>query len=109
LKSEDWVYCQTVLPKVSRTFALNIQVLKGDLHRAVLIAYLWCRIIDTVEDAPKFPAEQKVDALRTFAHLYDRDHLDPLAFTNWSHALQAVDGASSELDLLSNSHRVARC
>ena len=47
----DWEYCQKTLPKVSRTFALNISVLTGELHRSVLTAYLFCRIIDTIEDA----------------------------------------------------------
>ncbi|MBT5375365.1 MAG: squalene/phytoene synthase family protein, partial [Nitrospinaceae bacterium] len=48
---DDWTYCVKTLPKVSRTFALNISVLKGDLHRSILVAYLFCRIVDTVEDA----------------------------------------------------------
>ena len=39
-----------VLPAVSRTFALSIRVLPGTLGRAVLTAYLLCRIADTVED-----------------------------------------------------------
>src|SRR5919107_656694 len=47
-----------VLPAVSRTFALSIRVLPGDLRRAVLSAYLICRIADTIEDAPAVPAER---------------------------------------------------
>ncbi|MCA0375203.1 MAG: phytoene/squalene synthase family protein [Gemmatimonadetes bacterium] len=45
-------FCQTILPAVSRTFALGIKVLPGALGQAVLDAYLLCRIADTVEDAP---------------------------------------------------------
>ena len=48
---DDWTYCQQTLPKVSRTFALNIKTLQGEQHRSVLIAYLFCRTVDTVEDA----------------------------------------------------------
>ena len=59
----DWNYCQEILPKVSRTFALNICCLKNDLHKAVLSAYLFCRVIDTVEDAPKLDASKKIDLL----------------------------------------------
>src|SRR5215204_6417219 len=48
-----------ILPAVSRTFALSIRVLPGDLGRAVLSAYLLCRIADTVEDEPTLPAVKK--------------------------------------------------
>ena len=43
-------FCVEILPRVSRTFAINIRVLSGDLYKAVLCAYLFCRIVDTIED-----------------------------------------------------------
>jgi len=52
-------FCEAILPEVSRTFALGIRVLPGDLGRAVLTAYLICRIADTVEDAPGMSPEAK--------------------------------------------------
>jgi farnesyl-diphosphate farnesyltransferase len=52
-------FCEAILPEVSRTFALGIRVLPGDLGRAVLTAYLICRIADTVEDAPNMTPEAK--------------------------------------------------
>jgi farnesyl-diphosphate farnesyltransferase len=45
-------FCALVLPAVSRTFAIGIRALPGQLGTAVLTAYLICRIADTVEDAP---------------------------------------------------------
>ena len=65
----DWNYCVETLPKVSRTFALNISVLKGDLHKSILVAYLFCRTIDTVEDASKLDVANKVRLLLDFASL----------------------------------------
>ena len=56
-------FCQEILPEVSRTFALSIRVLPGDLGRAVLAAYLLCRIADTVEDEPRLGAEEKAALL----------------------------------------------
>ena len=47
---------RSILPAVSRTFALSIRVLPGELGRAVLTAYLLCRIADTLEDEPVLPA-----------------------------------------------------
>ena len=43
-------FCREILPAASRTFALSIRALPGTLGRAVLAAYLICRIADTVED-----------------------------------------------------------
>ena len=56
-------FCLDILPEVSRTFALSIRVLPGDLGRAVLAAYLLCRIADTVEDEPRLAAEEKAALL----------------------------------------------
>ncbi len=66
-----------ILPDVSRTFAISIRFLPGDLGRAVLTAYLLCRIADTIEDdnstAPTERAELLEEFLRT---LVDRDAAD---------------------------------
>jgi farnesyl-diphosphate farnesyltransferase len=59
-------FCREILPAVSRTFALSIRLLPGDLGAAVRCAYLICRIADTVEDEPHLPAPEKallLDAL----------------------------------------------
>lgn len=59
-------FCELILPSVSRTFAIGIRALPGPLGRAVLTAYLICRIADTVEDAPGIAPADKgalLDAL----------------------------------------------
>jgi farnesyl-diphosphate farnesyltransferase len=61
-----------MLPAVSRTFALSIRVLPGALGQAVLVAYLLCRIADTIEDEPTLSAERKAALLDLFLEcLYD--------------------------------------
>lgn len=50
MKEQASSFCRTQLPRVSRTFALNIPLLPGPLDLAVTVAYLLCRIADTVED-----------------------------------------------------------
>jgi farnesyl-diphosphate farnesyltransferase len=59
----DAAFCLEILPRVSRTFAINIGFLSGDLHRAVLCGYLFCRMIDTVEDSTALLPEEKVEIL----------------------------------------------
>ena len=45
-------FCGRFLPNVSRTFALTIPVLRGSVRDEVGLAYLLCRIVDTIEDHP---------------------------------------------------------
>jgi phytoene/squalene synthetase len=49
--SEDRAWCDGVLPRVSRTFALNIRLLAGTFREAVSIGYLLCRAADAIEDS----------------------------------------------------------
>ena len=64
-------FAREVLPAVSRTFALSIRVLPGELGRAVLTAYLLCRIADTLEDEPTLPAEAKAGLLDALQQCFD--------------------------------------
>ncbi len=64
-------FCQEILPQVSRTFALSIRFLPGYLGRAILCAYLLCRIADTLEDDPIASGERKVLLLDRFLECFD--------------------------------------
>ncbi len=59
LSHSDEAYQKSILPGVSRTFALTIPQLPTGLERAVTNAYLLCRIADTIEDDAALTAEQK--------------------------------------------------
>lgn len=64
-------FAREILPAVSRTFALSIRVLPGALGRAVLAAYLLCRIADTLEDEPTLDAAGKAALLDALASCFD--------------------------------------
>ncbi len=102
----DWNYCVTVLPKVSRTFALNISVLKGDLHKSILVAYLFCRAIDTVEDACKLDSSQKIKLLLDFASILKDTKNRSVTLDKWINHTSVVDGSPEDIDLLKNIQRV---
>jgi farnesyl-diphosphate farnesyltransferase len=72
-------FCREVLPAVSRTFAVSIRLLPGDLGAAVQCAYLICRIADTVEDEPNVAAARKAELLDSLAACFD-DAGAPAAF-----------------------------
>jgi len=103
---DDWNYCVTTLPKVSRTFALNISVLKGDLHKSILVAYLFCRTIDTVEDACQLEASHKIKLLLHFASILKDTKNNSAALDQWITNTSVVDGSPADIDLLKNTRRV---
>ncbi len=59
-----WV--AATLPRVSRTFALCIRLLPQALEHPVAVAYLLCRIADTVEDSAYLSATEKSTLLSEF-------------------------------------------
>jgi farnesyl-diphosphate farnesyltransferase len=105
----DWDYCEEILPRVSRTFALNIGELEGETYRAVLLGYLLFRIADTFEDNSHQSEAEKIEALLTFAEIFKggkslEERLrwyEPLKY-RW-----AED--SPEKDLVEHGDRVLRC
>jgi farnesyl-diphosphate farnesyltransferase len=72
---DPWGYSAFMLSQVSRTFALNIKVLPTPLRKRVLLAYLFCRMADTLEDDPDMTGQQKADLLAGFANLFKSDSL----------------------------------
>ena len=79
--ARDWAWCETMLPQVSRTFALCIRLLPGDVRWPVLLSYLLCRIADTIEDAPELDSAARQRLLGLFAGSLDDPAADlsPLA------------------------------
>ena len=95
-------FCAAVLPRVSRTFALSIRVLPGELGRSVLAAYLVCRIADTVEDAPALDAPAKAALLDGLMAALD----DASAADAYPHRAAAVTGNDAHVELVRNADRV---
>jgi farnesyl-diphosphate farnesyltransferase len=101
----DQRYCREVLPHVSRTFALNIRLLHGDLGDAVRIGYLMCRAADALEDSwPGTAAdiEARFDAMLA-AIAGDADAAERIA-----REARAVAGGREDLRLVAHYPRVWR-
>jgi len=73
----DRDFCAAMLPRVSRTFAACIGLLPQPVQHRVLVAYLLCRIADTVEDCARMPAERKRTLLASFRASLDEGGADP--------------------------------
>ncbi len=59
-------FARRVIGRVSRTFAIGIELLPGDLGKAVLVGYLLCRIADTIEDDGSASAARRQELLAFF-------------------------------------------
>jgi farnesyl-diphosphate farnesyltransferase len=64
-------YTRAILPRVSRTFALGVQLLPPRLELPVRLGYLLCRIADTIEDDLALSAVRKAQLLDGFASCFD--------------------------------------
>ncbi len=67
---------QALLQKTSRTFALTIPLLPEPLQTEVATAYLLFRIIDTFEDATRWDAARRTEALSLFIELMEGEAHD---------------------------------
>ncbi|XP_058144006.1 squalene synthase isoform X2 [Dasypus novemcinctus] len=66
--------CYKYLNQTSRSFAVVIQALDGDMRDAVCIFYLVLRALDTLEDDMTISVERKVPMLHNFhSYLYEPD------------------------------------
>ena len=101
--AESAAFCRAILPSVSRTFALSIRLLPGELHDAVLASYLLCRIADTIEDDHSATVERKAKLLHTLlAALGDARAARSLAAS----ADELVAGERSHVELVRGSEHV---
>ncbi len=78
--SLDRQLVQDLLPRVSRTFALSISLLPEELREAVGVAYLLCRIVDTIEDDPSIGVAPRAALFHGFERLVRHDRVDPSDF-----------------------------
>lgn len=97
--AHDRAFCRGMLPRVSRTFALCIRLLPDRLRHSVLVAYLLCRIADTVEDTADLATETKGELLAAFGRALDGPDADVSAL--------AVTFAASRSDEEALVHRAA--
>lgn len=91
-----------ILPSVSRTFALSVQLLRGELGRSVLCAYLLCRIADTIEDDGQSAPEHKAALLSDFLACLD----DAAVADAFPARAQGIQGDAAHVRLLRSTDLV---
>jgi len=100
----DAAFCASVLPSVSRTFALSIEALPGATRDAVRAAYLLCRIVDTIEDEARLPEPRRQSMFDVFESQIADDAARPELLEE---ALEGIGGLA-DLRLCRGSGAVLR-
>ncbi len=106
MTGEPLLFCNRILPGVSRTFAINIRVLSGDLHRAVLCAYLFCRVVDTAEDSEHLSPALRIALLESYRTIFSKHRFDPDSIHVWIQSWGALDTANPEHQLIAGLQNV---
>lgn len=96
---DPWGYSAYMLSQVSRTFALNINVLGGAARRSVLLAYLYMRMADTVEDDPDLSTSEKQALLDLFSQAFSGTHDWLLCIRKFQDSLPSAWHASEDPNL----------
>ncbi|WP_372371321.1 phytoene/squalene synthase family protein [Candidatus Uabimicrobium sp. HlEnr_7] len=91
---DKYVFCKLIFPQVSRTFAVNVVRLPQPLQFEVLIAYLLCRIADTIEDNADLPAIRKKELLDDFSKL--------VTVANWQESIYSKFEKDCRKEVLGN-------
>lgn len=104
---EDIPYQNEILQHVSRTFALTIPQLPGDLCKVVANAYLLCRIADTIEDDKSMSAEQKREYAEQFINVVKGTNTAE-TFATALFPLLSSTATEAEHDLIANTTPVIR-
>ena len=71
--SQEEALLRGILKKVSRSFYLSLSVLPNTLRRQMGLAYLFCRVADTIADTPVLPDHERLPALHTFRSQFQND------------------------------------
>jgi len=94
-----------LLQKVSRTFALTIPELPEKLSYVVSNAYLLCRIVDTIEDAPNLSASEKKHYCDQFIKVVTNQK-EPKGFADKLSPLFSEQTLPGEVELIQLTPRV---
>jgi phytoene/squalene synthetase/2-polyprenyl-6-methoxyphenol hydroxylase-like FAD-dependent oxidoreductase len=105
----DWIYCRERLAEVSRSFSQPIALLPHHLEVRVTLAYLLCRVADSIEDHAAVPQASRAPLMTRLIDVL-HGHEDPEGFARaFATAIAATrPGSDPELVLTCNLPVVMR-
>jgi farnesyl-diphosphate farnesyltransferase len=104
-------FCIEMLPKVSRTFAPTIRMLPKKLYLPVNVAYLLCRVADTVEDTAYLEKSEKQELLRIYANIFKGSYssgkdAQDIYFKRFMEGIKSLPDGSNEVYLVKSLDKI---
>lgn len=99
----DFDWCKSMLPKVSRTFAMGIQMMPAPFESWITIGYLLCRVVDTIEDTEDMPWPDRKSMFDAFEVALQSGDL-----TQFTAGLDVIPN-NDDGDLCRGLDRILRC
>lgn len=96
------LFCKEIINRVSRTFAISIRFLPGNLGLSVLTGYLLCRIADTIEDDSNSSPKLRQALLQIF----QQARTQPEKLEEFIEKCRQIQGDANDIELLNNAKKV---
>lgn len=103
----DKRFCWKILPKVSRSFALCIQMFPRPIDEEIMVAYLLYRVIDTVEDCSASVDTKKEMFGKVILSMAPKRYNEKLVKECGRELVEKID-VTYEKELIENYERVVR-
>jgi len=100
------VLLKHILKNVSRSFYLSLRVLPRSVRKQVSLAYLFCRVADTIADTPIIPRCRRLQILQTFRKQFLLHHPSREALKQLQAALLSQQARQAEHQLF---HHLPDC
>ena len=100
------ILLQQVLKTVSRSFYLSLSVLPGSVRKQVSLAYLFCRVADTIADTQLFPRCKRFQTLQVFRRQFLLDRPSPDDLEQFQAAMLPQGARKADRQLL---HHLSDC
>ncbi|MCK6439675.1 MAG: squalene/phytoene synthase family protein [Planctomycetes bacterium] len=107
LTAEQQAFVSSSLNEVSRTFALGIGLLRQPLRDEVGVAYLICRVLDTIEDTTQIDGAVRAGLLDELGRAIARD--ERLPAESISRVFQNPSLAGPDIELCRRASLVSDC
>ena len=103
-EESDFAFCVRCLEAVSRSFSLPISMFQSPLRESVTCAYLFCRIIDTIEDDSSLSSDARSLLYKSFLDFLR----EKISEQTWLQNIAPIKGSPMEIILAQGMGRVLR-
>ena len=100
MNENQYIWSQNHLNKVSRTFALSLKELPSVHEKQMTVAYLLCRVPDTIEDTDKISPPEKQNLLADYTEIFSANVTPTEFIQNVKQTVPNIDTENADWNLV---------